>query len=140
MLAQPLRRRTVLLVDDNAVVRTLVRRLFAVEADFEVSGEAENGREAIEKAVNLRPDLVILDLAMPVMNGFAAASELRKSVPDTKIILFTVEEAEGIDRLANEAGVHAVVLKHNAPELIPQARSLLDSEDEADPGKLRTAS
>jgi DNA-binding NarL/FixJ family response regulator len=109
--AQTVRRRLVLLVDDNAAVRTLVRKLFAVEADFEVAGEAENGREAVEKAVNLKPELVILDLAMPVMNGFEAARELRKVLPDTKIILFTVEEGSEVERMAREAGIDAIVLR-----------------------------
>jgi DNA-binding NarL/FixJ family response regulator len=139
--AQTVRRRLVLLVDDNTAVRTLVRKLFAVEADFEVVGEAENGREAVEKAVNLKPDLVILDLAMPVMNGFEAARELRKVVPDTKIILFTVEEGSEVERMAREAGIDAIVLKGQTPELISGARSLLDPEEgERNSGELRNAS
>jgi DNA-binding NarL/FixJ family response regulator len=139
--AQTVRRRLVLLVDDNAAVRTLVRKLFAVEADFEVAGEAENGREAVEKAVNLKPELVILDLAMPVMNGFEAARELRKVLPDTKIILFTVEEGSEVERMAREAGVDAIVLKSQTPELISRARSLLDPEEgERNSGELRNAS
>jgi DNA-binding NarL/FixJ family response regulator len=139
--AQTVRRRVVLLVDDNIAVRTLVRKLFAVEVDFEVAGEAENGREAVEKAVNSKPDLVILDLAMPVMNGFDAAPELRKVVPDTKIILFTVEEGSEVERMAREAGIDAIVLKSQAPQLISRARSLLDPEEgERDNGELRNAS
>lgn len=139
--AQRVRRRLVLLVDDNIAVRTLVRKLFAVEADFEVAGEAENGREAVEKAVNSKPDLVILDLAMPVMNGFDAAPELRKVVPDTKIILFTVEEGSEVERMAREAGIDAIVLKNHAPQLISRARTLLDPEEgERDNGELRNAS
>ena len=139
--AQTVRRRVVLLVDDNIAVRTLVRKLFAVEVDFEVAGEAENGREAVEKAVNSKPDLVILDLAMPVMNGFDAAPELRKVVPDTKIILFTVEEGSEVERMAREAGIDAIVLKNQAPQLISRARSLLDPEEgERDNGELRNAS
>ena len=139
--AQTVLRRLVLLVDDNTAVRTLVRKLFAVEADFEVAGEAENGREAVEKAVNLKPDLVILDLAMPVMNGFDAARELRKVVPDTKIILFTVEEGREVERMAREAGIDTIVLKSQTPELISRARSLLDPEEgEHNSGELRNAS
>ena len=61
-----------MLVDDNAIVRSMVRQLFETEEDFVIAGEAENGQEAIEMADNLRPDLVILDLAMPVMNGLDA--------------------------------------------------------------------
>jgi DNA-binding NarL/FixJ family response regulator len=79
-------------VDDNSAVRSLVRRLFELEPDFEISGEAENGRDAVEKAENLKPDLIILDLSMPVMTGLDAAPLLRKLLPNARIILFTVQE------------------------------------------------
>jgi two-component system, NarL family, nitrate/nitrite response regulator NarL len=135
------RGRRVLVVDDNAAVRTLVRQLFALEPDFEIAGEADNGREALEKASDLRPDIVILDLAMPVVNGLDAAPELRKIFPEIKIILFTVEQGSEVDRLASQAGINAVILKDNAPRLISQARLLLEpEEDEADSGELRNAS
>ncbi len=68
----------VLLVDDSAIMRSMVRSLFESQPSFEVLGEAENGQEAIEKAANLKPDLIILDLAMPVMTGLDAAPVLRK--------------------------------------------------------------
>jgi len=74
-------KKRVQLVDDNVVVRAAVRRLFDSHPDFEVCGEAENGREAVEKAENLKPDLIILDLAMPVMNGLEAAPLLRRCCP-----------------------------------------------------------
>ena len=74
-------KKRVLLVDDNAVVLSAGRRLFDSHPDFEVSGEADNGREAIEKAEHFKPDLIILDLAMPVMTGLDAAPVLRKCCP-----------------------------------------------------------
>lgn len=121
-------KKRVLLVDDNSVVRSLVRRLFELEADFEVSGEAGNGRDAIEKAENLKPDLIILDLSMPVMNGLDAAPLLRKVLPNTRIIMFTVQEGREIERLARAAGVNSVVSKYQAAsELIRQAQVLLAS-------------
>src|ERR1035438_3638675 len=85
-------KKRVLLVDDNSAVRSLVRQLFELEPDFEISGEAENGRDAVEKAENLNPNLIVLDLVMPVMTGLDAAPLLRKLLPDTPIILFTVQE------------------------------------------------
>jgi chemotaxis response regulator CheB len=69
-------------VDDNAVVRTAVRRLFNSHSDFEVCEEAENGREAIEKAERLKPDLIVLDLSMPVMTGLDAALVLKSVLPE----------------------------------------------------------
>ena len=134
--------RRVLLVDDNAVVRSFVRQLFEFQPDFEISGEAENGRDAVEKAESLKPDLIILDLSMPVMTGLDAAPLLRKLLPDTRIILFTVQDGPDVERLARAAGIHAVVSKNQAAsKLILQAQAMLASiEQEHRPAKFRTAS
>jgi two-component system nitrate/nitrite response regulator NarL len=116
----------VLLVDDSAIMRSMVRRLFESQPGFEVSGEAENGQEAIEKAANLKPDLIILDLAMPVMTGLDAAPVLRKMLPATLLILFTVHEGREVAKLALAAGINAVVPKTQAAlALITQAQVLL---------------
>jgi len=120
----PLKR--VLLVDDSAIMRSMVRRLFESQPGFEVSGEAENGQEAIEKAANLKPDLIILDLVMSVMTGLDAAPVLRKMLPATLLILFTVHESREVAKLALAAGIHAVVPKTQAAaKLITQAQVLL---------------
>jgi DNA-binding NarL/FixJ family response regulator len=135
-------KKRVLLVDDNSAVRSLVRRLFELEPDFEISGEAENGRAMqSEKAENLKPDLIILDLSMPVMNGLDAAPLLRKLLPNARIILFTVQEGREIERLARAAGANSLVSKHQAASgLILQAQALLASiEQEHDPAKLPNA-
>jgi len=130
-----------LLVDDNAIVRSMVRQLFETEEDFVVAGEAENGQEAIEKAASLKPDLVILDLTMPVMNGLDAASHLSKRVPRARIILFTVEQGKELGRITGQVGIHAVVAKEDAHQLIPQARWLLAQvEGAGDAGQLKDAS
>jgi two-component system nitrate/nitrite response regulator NarL len=121
-----MRKKRVLIVDDSAAVRTFVRHLFEVEPEFEITGQAENGQEALEKAKRLKPDLVILDLSMPVMNGLDAAYLLTKILPGVRIILFTVEEGDEVAQLAREAGIHAVVLKSEAAsKLVLQAQTLL---------------
>lgn len=132
----------VLLVDDNAGVRSLVRQLFDLEPSFEIAGEAGNGREGLDKAEILRPDLVILDLSMPVMTGLDAAVEIRKLLPEARIILFTVHQGSEVDRLAREAGIHAVVSKNDAvSKLIIQALALVAPRDKgSDSDKLRNAS
>ena len=137
-----MRKKRVLIVDDNLTVRSMVRQVFELEPDFEISGEAENGIEAIEKAEALKPDLVILDLSMPVMTGLDAAPRLMQLLPDVRIILFTVEESNELDRLARAGGIHAVVSKREAAsKLVPQAQALLASMDQAtDPSTLRSAS
>ena len=82
-------KKRVLLVDDSADIRSAVRPLFDSHPKFEVVGEAEHGQEAVEKAPILRPDLIILDLTMPVMNGLEAAPLLVKHLPEVWLILFT---------------------------------------------------
>ena len=135
-------RKRVLLVDDNAAVRSFVRKLFESQSDFEISGEAENGRDAVEKAEKLKPHLIILDLIMPVMTGFEAAPLIKQLLPDTLIILFTQQEGSEIQRLAKAAGIDAVITKGQvASELLLQAQALLASTgQEHDPDKFRDAS
>jgi CheY-like chemotaxis protein len=141
-MACPMPAKRILVVDDNAVVRTLVRKLFESQPDFEISGEAENGREAIDKAEQLKPDLIILDLIMPVMTGLDAAPLLKQLLPDTPIILFTQQEGSEVERLAQAAGIDAVVSKSQvASELVGKAQALLALiERQQDPAKFRNAS
>ncbi len=100
----------ILIVDDSDFVRTAVRHFLEGQPSFEVCGEAVDGLDALEKARFLLPDLIILDLTMPRMNGFQAARELRAMKISVPIILFTVS-AELIKALA--AGVTAVVAKED---------------------------
>jgi DNA-binding NarL/FixJ family response regulator len=81
-----------LIVDDHEVVRKGVRTLFAHNDSFEVCGEAQNGMEAIRMVPELSPDLVILDLSMPGMNGFETAAKIRLIAPSIKIVFFSVHE------------------------------------------------
>ena len=118
-------KKRVLLLDDNAIIRKEVRPLFDSHPNFEVCGEAEHGREAIEKAPTLQPDLIILDLSMPVMNGLEAAPLLIKILPNVWLILFTAHENAEVQRLSKVAGIHAVVPKSKAStHLVPQAEAL----------------
>ena len=132
----------ILLVDDNRVVRSFLRRLFELQPDFEISGEAENGRDALEKAEKLKPDLIILDLVMPVMTGLEAAPLLKQRLPDTPIIMFTQEQGSEVERLAKVVGIDAVVSKGQVTsELVLKAQALLASvERKRDPTQFRDAS
>src|SRR5437764_12125725 len=117
---------SILIVDDNPFVRYELRKILEAEPDFDVCGEAENGRDAVEIAENIRPDLIILDLTMPVMNGLDAAHALKNSLPETKLILFSNHGEAFSDREARSAGFSAVIPKHRSlSELIDKTRQVL---------------
>jgi len=101
----------ILIVDDLPQMRKLIRAYLEEERDFSVCGEAIDGLDAIDKAQNLKPDLIILDVSMPRLNGIEAAPKLKKLLPGTPIILFTFHESmmHGFD--AGQIGVDAVVRK-----------------------------
>lgn len=101
----------ILVVDDSAIIRGLVREFIESRPGFEVCGEATDGLEGVEKGLELKPDLIVLDFSMPRINGLQAALMLHEIVPDTPIILFTVHKDAILSRLALNAGVTSVVSK-----------------------------
>jgi len=101
----------ILIVDDNDVVRKIVRGILEEEDGWEVCGEAANGREAIEKARQLTPDVIVLDLAMPVMDGLQAARELTQILPAVPLLMFTNFESTCLKQEALSAGISALVSK-----------------------------
>lgn len=111
--------KSVLIVDDHAVVRRAAGVLLMTPShEFEITGEAEDGQGAICEAERLRPDLIVLDLSMPVMNGLEAAVTLRKILPCVRLILFTSHDGPAVERLAHIAGIDAVVPKSRGAELL----------------------
>ena len=119
--------RSVLLVDDNAVVRKALCELFTREGDFEICGEAENGREAIEQARLLQPALIVTDLSMPLMDGLEETRILKKLMPAVPVIIYTAHSDPSVDREALAAGASAIICKSDAAVvLIAKARELLD--------------
>ena len=118
--------KSVLVVDDNALIRQVLCRVFTSEAGFEVCGEAENGQDAIEKAQALHPDLIVMDLSMPVMNGIDATRALKTLMPTVPVIIFSEYSDVFSEQEARSAGISAMVSKsENVSVLIDQVRSLL---------------
>lgn len=104
---------------------------FSRNSQWEVCGEAENGEEAIAKVRELRPDLIVLDISMPVMNGIEAAREIRRIAPAIKIVILSMYESTQIEVEARQAGADAVVKKREA------ATSLIKAVEHLVEGHLR---
>jgi DNA-binding NarL/FixJ family response regulator len=102
---------SILIVDDNALVRRLLRSWLEQHSEWKICGEAENGKLAIEKVESLHPDIVILDLQMPVMNGLDAAREIKRLCPTTAMIIFTVHASYELVKEARKHGITEVVSK-----------------------------
>jgi len=101
----------ILIVDDNANIRRLLRSFVETNTVFEICGEAENGADAIEKAKELQPDLVLLDMTMPGMNGAEAGPVIKRLLPHVKIILFTIH-TDGVNQaLASTLGIDLAISK-----------------------------
>ena len=101
----------VLLADDSATVRSVIRTFLKNEEEIEVCGEAVDGLDTVEQAQRLKPDLVLLDLAMPEMNGAEVASVLKRKMPHIRIILFTMYSENVGKSLTSAVGVDMVLSK-----------------------------
>jgi DNA-binding NarL/FixJ family response regulator len=111
----------VLIADDHDIVRKGVRNLLLSRPGVEVSGEAADGKEAIDLALNLKPDVIILDLSMPVLGGFAAAVELHRLLPETPIIFYSMHDGPHLVKQAKQIGVRGFVNKSRISETLTEA-------------------
>jgi len=111
----------VLVVEDHAIVRQGIRLLLDVQPDMEVAGEAADGREAIEAAGRLLPDVVVMDLAMPGLNGLEATRTIRKRFPNVQVVALTVHESEDYFFQMITAGAAGYVLKGADPSQLLEA-------------------
>jgi DNA-binding NarL/FixJ family response regulator len=117
----------ILIVDDSAVIREALRELLEEQNGWEVCGEAANGREGIDKAQQLEPDVIVLDLSMPVMNGLEAARELTRLLPSVPLLMWTDFQTANLTRKALSAGVRTVVSKSESDGLVHSIQALLNS-------------
>lgn len=114
----------ILIVDDSEITRRILRTILH-SRHWTVCGEAENGMSGVGKFHELKPDLVLLDLSMPDINGIEAAKQMSASDPSVPLILFTILEVDGIERVAREAGIRAIVPKTEAWTLIGSIESVV---------------
>jgi DNA-binding NarL/FixJ family response regulator len=120
-------RTRILVVDDIPAIRRSLRQFIEQEANWEICGEAENGRVAVDRVLELKPDVVILDLSMPVMNGLEAAREIKAIAPWIHILMLTLHTHPQLLDEARKVGIANVVSKAGAagPDLLHAVRSLV---------------
>lgn len=104
----------ILVADDHEIVRQGLRTLLESQAGWSVVGEASNGSQAVDKAVELEPDVVLLDLSMPELNGFEATRRIREALPRTEVLVLSVNDAEQMVRKALASGARGYLVKSDA--------------------------
>ena len=114
-----------MLADDYEVVRQGLRRILESREDWEICGEATNGRAAVELAIKLKPDVVVMDLSMRELNGLEATRRIRRSLPGTETLIFTARESVELIRDALAAGARGYILKSESGPRIIEAVEML---------------
>ena len=118
----------ILIADDNLRLRALIRRISAQQPDLHVVAEAEDGAEAIQLAHEFQPDIVLLDIIMPRINGLEAMRRIKEKRPETKVIIMTVHTEEAYRRAAADSGADAFLLKKTLmTALLPTIRCMRGS-------------
>ena len=125
---------SILIVDDNPSIRHLLRVFVETQTDFKICGEARHGVEAIQRAKELNPDLVLLDLLMPMLNGAEAAAVIRNALPHVKIVLFSMHADDVPKAVAAKIGVHLTLSKIDGIQKLPEhLKRLLGSAEPPSP-------
>jgi DNA-binding NarL/FixJ family response regulator len=101
----------ILIADDNVAIRTELRRGLNTYDEWVICAEAENGQQAVSKAEEQRPDVIILDLDMPVMNGLQACQEIKQILPAVQVFIYTAYDSASVERAARKLGARAVIQK-----------------------------
>lgn len=115
----------ILLADDHDIVRRGIRELLEQQPGWTVCAEADNGREAVELALEHRPQVAIIDLTMPELNGLEATRRIRQALPETQVLVFTMHDSEELLRGVLHAGARGYLLKSDAArQLVPAVESL----------------
>jgi len=128
----------ILIADDHAIVRTGLRTLLRAEPSMELVGEATGGYEALELVEKTRPDILLLDLSMPDLDGISVTKETKRRVPDVRVMILTIHEDQAMLREALRAGASGYVLKQAAEsELISAINVLMRGDMYVDPAMMR---
>jgi DNA-binding NarL/FixJ family response regulator len=115
------KRITVLLAEDHTIVREGFRKMLELENDLEVVGEAQNGRQAVAMVKKLRPAVVLMDIAMPLLNGLEATRQILKAVPATKVLILSAHSDDAYVKNATESGAVGFLLKQTSSHIVCEA-------------------
>ena len=129
----------ILLADDHEVVRRGIRSVLQMHPDWEVCAEASNGREVVEQTLRLRPDIVLIDISMPEMNGLEATRRIVQQIPDQRVLILTMHDNERLFHDVIQAGAKGVLLKTDASRDLIQAVEALQQHKMFLTGKLARA-
>jgi DNA-binding NarL/FixJ family response regulator len=129
----------ILIADDHDVVRSGVRSILETQLGWEVVGEAENGKDAVDRALATRPDIVVLDYALPVMNGIEATRQIRARVAGAEVLIFTMHDTATLVREVLEAGAKGFLLKSDARKFLIAAVESLAAHKPFFTGKVSEA-
>ena len=111
----------ILIADDHSMIRHGLKALIESKSEWELCGAADNGRMAVDLALKTQPDIAVLDITMPELNGLDATRQIRAALPSTHVLILTMHDSDALAREVLEAGARGYVLKNDAPELLPQA-------------------
>jgi len=126
----------ILVVDDEQAIRSALQRLLDTHDDWRVVGTARDGIEAIAKAKDLKPDVIVMDISMPNMNGLSATPQIKKAVPNTEILIFSQYAMHGMIQEAEDAGASGYLLKSRSSSIIPAIEALAQHKSFFDTGSL----
>jgi DNA-binding NarL/FixJ family response regulator len=119
----------ILIADDHEIVRRGIRMILQARPEWEICGEAKDGREAVQLAKELDPDVIILDVSMPVMGGLLAADDILRLNPKIKILIFTMDESKALRILVQRCGARGFVVKSQAADVLVEALDRLLAGD-----------
>jgi len=111
----------ILIADDHEIVRQGIRRVLEVRPEWQICGEAANGQEAVRMAQELSPDIIIMDVTMPVMSGFEAADEISRLPLGSRVLFFTMHDSGSMAGSVRKSGAHGYVVKSRAAQDLVQA-------------------